>query len=150
MWNEITNQNELERFVELFSNFHDSCIKEFKYTSGAFVDKNLIMYPINDKRNFNIIFQRQFSNPSVVEMEFMGLLKLNMFPANENYTCEIFEATMLLCDDCIYWYDSKKISIDEINDYKGNLICSSKIRWRVADEYIGQQDVFAIKSWKKA
>lgn len=142
MWNEITNQNDLDAFINLFGGFHDSCIKEFKYVSGAFVNENLSMHPINNKRDFKIIFQRQFNNPSVVEMEFTGLLRLSMYPVDENYTCEILDATMILSDNCVYWYDCERLTENELNTYTGTLICASKVRWRVAEEYIGDNEIY--------
>lgn len=142
MWNEITNQNDLDDFINLFDGFHDSCIKEFKYLSGAFVNENLSMHPFNNERKFKIIFQRQVNNPSVVEMEFIGLLRLSIYTVDENYTCEILDATMILSDDCIYWYDSEGLTESDLSNYKGTLICSSKVRWRVAEEYIGQKEIY--------
>jgi hypothetical protein len=143
VWNEITNQNDLDAFINLFGGFHDSCIKEFKYVSGAFVNENLSMYPINNKRDFKIIFQRQFNNPSVVEMEFTGLLRLSMSPVDENYTCEILDATMILSDNCVYWYDCERLTENELSTYTGTLICASKVRWRVAEEYIGHNEIYS-------
>ena len=50
-WNEITDENSLKEFMERVSFFHDSCIKEMHYLSGAYVNENLDMYPVNDRRN---------------------------------------------------------------------------------------------------
>ncbi len=41
MWNEITNEEDLQSFMKCMYFFHDSCIKELKYISGAYVDENL-------------------------------------------------------------------------------------------------------------
>jgi hypothetical protein len=143
MWNEITNQNDVNDFMNLFGGFHDSCIKEFKYISGAYIDEDLSMYPINDKRIFSIIIQRQYSNPSVIEMEYSGLLRLSVNPVDENYTCEILDATMILKENYVYWYDSVKLSEGELCNYNGVLICALRVRWRVAEEYIGQSEIYA-------
>lgn len=142
MWNEIKSQNDLDSFMNMFGSFHDSCIKEFKYISGAFVYDDLSMYPINNKRILKVIFQRQARNPSVLEMEFIGLRQLNIYPIDENYTCEILDATMVLSRNCIYWYDCDALSEGDLSNYKGTLICSSIVRWRVADEYIGEKEVY--------
>ena len=145
MWNKITNQDDWEKLLSLFGGFHDSCIKEFKYISGAYVDENLSMYPINSERIIKIIFQRQFNNPSVIEMEFIGLLQLSMLPLADNFTCEILDVTMIFDDGSIYWLDCGGLTKNDINDYTGTLICSSAVRWRVADEYIGQEEVYVRK-----
>lgn len=51
--------------------FHDSCLKELKYISGAYVNDELSMLPVNNQRVLSMIIQRQFKNPSVVEMQFV-------------------------------------------------------------------------------
>lgn len=142
MWSEITNQDELKNFMELTGGFHDSCLKEFRYTSGAFVDKDLSMYPVNNQRVLKVIIQRQFNNPSALEMEFIGLKHLSMFPADEAYTCEILDATMLFKEGCIYWCDCGGLSESGIDGYDGTLICAQRMRWRAADEYIGKEEVY--------
>ncbi len=37
MWNEIKNQTERQNFRDALWFFHDSCIKEIRYLSGAYV-----------------------------------------------------------------------------------------------------------------
>lgn len=140
MWIEIENQKDIEMFMSLFGEFHDSCIKEFRYLSGAFINEDLSMYPINNKRILKVIFQRQDRNPSVIEMEFIGLLRLSIYPEDENYTCEIVDATMIIVDNHIYWYDCGELN--DLDNYKGAIICSSRVRWRVVDEYIGQKEIY--------
>lgn len=146
MWNEIMCQYDLDKFLSSFGGFHDSCIKEFKYTSGAFVDENLSMFPVNNQRSLKVIFQRQISNPSVVEIEFMGLQRLSIYPIDEKSTCEIHDATMILSDNCMYWYDCERLAEKDLSNYKGTLICASKVRWRVAEEHIGQKEIYTENS----
>lgn len=142
MWNEIASEKELNSFMETMYGFHDSCLKEIKYISGAYVNKELNMRPINSKRMLSMIIQRQFKNPSVIEMQFVGLKYLKLFPNDENYTCEILDATMILKEDCIYWCDFGGLSEEEIKSYTGTTICASKVRWRTVDEYIGAEEIY--------
>ena len=142
VWNEVTSQDDLNMFMNQFGGFHDSCIKELKYISGAFVCKDLSMHPINSERVVKIIFQRQYDNPSVIEIEFGGVVKLSLFPMNEDYTCEITGATMILCNSLFYWCDSGGISATDLEGYEGTLICSKVVKWREADEFIGKKEVY--------
>lgn len=142
MWNEIANEKNLNIFMDTMCGFHDSCINEIKYISGAYVDKNLNMFPINDKRTLSIIIQRQFKNPSAIEMQFEGLKKLQLTPENEDYTCEILDATMLFKNDCVYWCDCGGLSEEDVEKYSGTMICATKIRWRAVDEYIGSKEIY--------
>lgn len=143
MWNEIKTQEQLKEFMESVFYFHDSCLKEFKYLSGAYVKKEtLAMHPINEKRILKVIIQRQFKDMSVIEMEFSGLKHLNFYPVDDFYTCEILDSKMILKDDCFYWCDDFNISEDDFADYKGTLICAEKFRWRVAEEYLGEDEMY--------
>ena len=104
-WNEITDENSLKEFMERVSFFHDSCIKEMHYLSGAYVNENLDMYPVNDRRILRVIIQRQYEEDSMIEMEFQGLKYLKLFPADERYSCEILDSNIILKEDCIIWSD---------------------------------------------
>ena len=64
MWNDIANENDLIKFMDAMYGFHDSCIKEIKYISGAYVNEKLSMSPINSQRILSVIIQRQFENPA--------------------------------------------------------------------------------------
>lgn len=142
MWAEISDENALKRFMENVGFFHDSCIKELKYLSGAYVDDELSMYPVNDCRILSVIIQRQYEENSMIEMEFKGLKYLKLFPIDDQETCEIFDSTMILKDDCIYWCDCGHLTEADLNDYAGTLICATKFRWRSIEECMGQRDFF--------
>ena len=45
MWNEISTDDDVLKFMEAVCFFHDSCIKEMSYVSGAYVDVNLSIFP---------------------------------------------------------------------------------------------------------
>lgn len=142
MWNEIIDKNDLTNFMNRVNFFHDSCIKELKYVSGAYIEEDLSMYPLNDKRILNIIIQCQFEDVSMIEMQFIGLKCLRLVPVDEEYTCEILDSTMLIKDDCIYWCDCGELSENDFEDYKGTLICASKLRWRSIEKGMGKGDFY--------
>ena len=142
MWNEIADEKDLNSFMDIMYGFHDSCIKEIKYISGAYVDETLSMFPINTPRILSMIIQRQLKHPSVIAMQFMGLKYLRLFPNDENYTCEILDATMIINENRIYWCDCGGLSEKDIESYAGTTICASKVRWRAADEYIGAKEIY--------
>lgn len=142
MWNEIIDDNDLKKFLQETGYFHDSCIKELKYLSGAYVNDELSMYPINDCRVLNVIIQRQSEFLSTIELEFEGLKYLKLFPINEQYTCEILASTMIIKNDSIYWCDCGSVSEGDIDSYDGTLICASKLRWRSIDNMLGKKNFF--------
>lgn len=142
MWNDITNEEDLLSFTEFMDSFHDSCIKELMYISGAYVDENLSMYPVNDRRSLYVIFQRQDDEYPVIELEFKGLKYLKLFPTDDQYTCEILDSTLILKNKCVYWADCGELSEEDIENYKGTIICSSKLRWRSIDGFMGKELFF--------
>lgn len=142
MWNEINNENDLNDFLNMLYFFHDSCIKELKYISGAYVNERLSMYPVNDIRKLYILIQRQFAENSVIELEFSELKYLKLVPADSNHTCEILDATMIIKDDCIYWCDCGGLSEADLDKYNGTVICASKVRWRSVEKCLGEDEVY--------
>lgn len=143
MWNEINNSNDICNFMNKICWFHDSCIKEIKYISGAYVNEELSMYPVNSQRTLRMIIQRQFDDISMLEMEFQEIKYLKLFPSDSNYTCEILDATLILEDGYIYWCDMGDLSLEDIKDYDGTSICAKKLRWRVIDaKYIGKNEFY--------
>lgn len=142
VWNQVLDERDLLHFMEYMRYFHDSCIKELKYISGAYVQDDLSMYPVNDRRVLRVIVQCQFEDPSMIEMEFKGLRKLRLFPLDEDYTCEILAASMMIKDNNFYWFDSEELKEKEQEDYEGTFICSSEFRWRVIDGCMGNGEFY--------
>ena len=130
MWNEIVNDTDVKNFMETVSDFHDSCINEIKYVSGAYVDDRYFMYPVNNKRKLSIIIQRQTSINSTIELEFSKLKHLKLVPSDETYTCEILDSTLLLHEGLFYWCDCGGLTISEIPFYEGTFVCAEALRWR--------------------
>ncbi len=128
-WHEINTEEQLNDFLDIYGGFHDSCIKELKYLSGAFVNQNLDMYPVNDQRKLHIIFQRQNELLTAIEIEFSGLLRLNLIPNNAFHTCEILDVSMFFEDGKIYWGDSNWFK-EQRELYRGTWLCAEKARWR--------------------
>lgn len=145
MWHEIKTENDIADFMNKVCCFHDSCVKEMKYLSGAYVGEELSMHPINDRRILKVIIQRQFDDIPMLEMEFGGLKYLRLSPNSEEYTCEILDSTMLLKDGCIYWCDAC-ISEADLGGYDGTVICASKLRWRAVDNCMGQAEFYTARA----
>jgi len=130
MWNEIKNQEDIDAFMNEVNYFHDTCLKELKYLSGAFVGEDFGMHPINDRRILSVIIQRQVKEMPMLELEFSGLKYLRLFPVDEIYTCEILEASLFMKDGYIYWSDREIDSVEDSRDRDGTLVCAAKLRWR--------------------
>ena len=141
MWNEIITQSDIDNLMKKYGHFHDSCVKEMKYLSGAFVDPDLSMYALSDKRILKILIQRQYREPTTIELEFSGLIKLSLPPYGDGLSSELFEAVMFIEDEIIYWGDSYWFT-DKRSEYDGTWVSAKKARWRIADQYIGNEEVY--------
>lgn len=142
MWKEIDTNEDLTKFMNMVCSFHDGCIKELKYTSGAYVDTNLSMHPVNDLRRLRIIIQCQREKHAMIELEFEGLKFLNLYPIDDMYTCEILDSSMFFKDGLIYWCDQKASPTTDLENFKGTLICASKLRWRSVENNIGAEEYY--------
>lgn len=142
MWEIISTSDEILKFMEKVCYFHDSCIKEISYISGAYVGENLSMYPLNNRRVLRVVIQRQYEKDSMIEMEFQGLKHLKLFPVDESYTCEILDSTMIMKDGNIYWCDCGNLSESDLDDYTGTLICASKLKWRSIENHMGKKEFY--------
>lgn len=141
-WTPIQTEEDICVLMQSFGGFHDSCIKELKYISGAYVGEDLGMYPFNDQRSVRMIFQRQDKNPMAIEMEFSGVITLSLSPKNTAYTAEILDASMLMRDGKIYWYDS--FFKEKPDVYHGTWIEAEGVRWRCADDCMGNKEIYVM------
>jgi hypothetical protein len=141
MWNNILSNSDIEILLHEFGRFHDSCIKELRYVSGAFVDANLSMLPFNTKRTVSIVFQRQRKNPAAIEMEFTGLVDLHLAPKISEYVCVIHDATFYFKDNLFYWGDCGEFT-GTIREYSSIWICAEAVRWHALDNCLGEDDVY--------
>lgn len=142
MWKIIRTNDDILQFMEKVCYFHDSCIKEISYLSGAYVSDNLAMFPLNNRRVLRVVMQRQYKMDSMIEMEFHGLKSLKLFPLDESYTCEILDSTMIIKDGNIYWCDCGDLSESDFDDYTGTLICASKLQWRSIENHMGEKEFY--------
>jgi len=144
-WTEIRNQEDIDKLMYDFGGFHDGCLKELRYLSGEYVNKDLSMYPLNSERNIYAIFQRQWKNPSVVEMVFEGVECMTLNPRNEDYDGIIYGAYMVIQDGKFIWFDCDEFKDDYRELYEYNdvtWIKAETVKWRVVDNYLGDEDVF--------
>ena len=130
MWTELKNEEELAAFMCLVCGFHDSVLKEFSYVSGAYVDDNLNMYPMDDKACLRMLIQRQDETLSALELEFSGLQELRLYPTDPAYTSEILDAALFFRDGLICWCDCGDIGPENFDDYRGTSVRAKSLRWR--------------------
>ncbi len=138
-WTSIATDAEIKEFMNLFGYFHDSCIKEIHYRTGTFVRKDLSMTMLNEAV-VRVLFQRQWENPSVIEVELGNLIKLHVKPVDKEYSTDIYEATFIKMGDVFYWADKDDWTESNRDDYDfATWISARRVRWRRREDLIGEE-----------
>lgn len=139
---EIKQDSDIEKLMEEFNWFHDSCIKELQYYSGGYVEEGGAMYPLNTIRCVKIIFQSQAAHTRVIEMKFEKIKKLNLVPRDEEYDCIIYEASLEKIDGLFYWSEWKDFNEEDLKKEVGTWISSQKVSWRPLKNAFGSKQVY--------
>ena len=142
MWKEIRNKDDAKEFMDMIGYFHDSCVKEMYYYSGAYVKDNLSMHPVNSQRALRIVIQRQYEEVSMIELEFQGLKIMTLCPPDDYYTCEILDATLEYGENGIFWCDHGNVSVNDPKICNGTRVLASGLRWRVIDGHMGEAEFY--------
>lgn len=142
MWKTIENNSDVSEFMEKVCRFHDSCIKETSYISGAYVNADRSMHPLNDRRILRVLIQRQSESDPVTELEFSGLKCLKLFPVDECYTCEISDSSMIIKDGCVCWGDCDSLQEFDFDSCDGVFVCAEKLRWRSVENQLGEKEFY--------
>jgi len=141
-WNVINSQVDIDNLMECFGGFHDSCLKEIWFTTGTYVNEDLSMSMINEP-SARAIFQRQGKAPSVIEIEFNNIVKINIKPVYEGYSTDIFSAIINKVDDTYYWADWDGWSLQKSNgENECTWIASKQIKWRERDNLLGGKKIY--------
>ncbi len=74
---EVSTLEQLKAFIVLVGSFHDGIIKEMHWVNNGFIAPDLGMR-LTDTATARVLVQRQFRNPSAVELVFHGLKWLNL------------------------------------------------------------------------
>jgi len=124
-WNYIESSEDIQIMMESFRGFHDSVLRELNYVSGS--EKNEKGITATDYlRQVSMIFDSEWSDS--IEIVFEGVLGLNLRPAKDNYTSELFSATILFKDKTILFYDGE-VETEQIR-YEGTWINALGMRWK--------------------
>jgi hypothetical protein len=84
-----------------------------------------------------LLVQRQFPNPSAIELLFERVVTFHLQPRPQNYDSIIFEATVLLDADVVYWADTSDWTYTSENRDSSIWVAAPKVSWRDASEWMG-------------
>lgn len=144
-WIEIKDQSDINDLLEYFGYFHDGCLREMYMWTGTYVKENLSMVvPGALDTNVRMLFQRQFSNPSAIELLFEHVTGIQIIPSPENYDSIIQDAIIRKLEDTFYWADGYDWHPIENPDACSNWISAKKIKWREVNDWMGKQNRYAL------
>ena len=147
-WYDVNNQSDINYLMETYGGFHDSCITELRYISGADVNDNLSMgFGESLDRKLSIIFKRQWK-PVKIELLFEGMRQMNIAGWQNNYFCDIFDCYLAIHNDLvkgrddnlIVWADNSGFNPKELYERKIlsepliSYIISEKLKWRLLED----------------
>ena len=115
-WHYVKTQEDANAFMDLFASFHDSTLESINYVEDS-----------TGKKEVRAIFDNT-GWFGIAELCFEGIQLLKIVPAGENYSREIFDATLFVNDSGIFWADDSLEMVDL--SYEGSIIQSLCLKWR--------------------
>ncbi|OEH94195.1 hypothetical protein [Bacillus solimangrovi] len=141
-WTLVEDKQNLEELSKTFGFFHDSCIKELYMWTGSYVNENLSMnVPSEFSTNVRILFQRQYRNPSAIELVFEGVTQFHITPQGDGI---ILGAKLMLHDGLFYWADDSSWELEQAASNKYNWIAAKSIKWREVSSWIGEENRYGV------
>lgn len=130
MWKQVKTKSDIEELIFESQNFHDCCLHSMEYSSGAYVNKDGSMYPINSSRILTMQMHQQGSPAKVLQLRFEGLQALVLSPTSPDYTCELLEGYVILQnDEIILSSDGLDVGTKEQRLF----IRASQLRWKIEE-----------------
>lgn len=139
-WKIINSKEEADELSDLYCNFHDGCLKEIWFSSGAHLKRNFTISAISNPIA-RFLIQRPWPNPRVIEIEFTEIVQINIKPEGDDVFIEILD-TRLYFEDGIFFWSVQGYQINDEDKDKYTWIAAKKVRWRVVEELIGEETVY--------
>lgn len=114
-WNYILTQADADDFMKMFAGFHDSTLEKINYSES----------------NASTIVNAIFDNSGwfgAVELCFEGIQMMKVVPATENYSRELFEASLIVENESVFWADAYMEKVNVL--YEGSIIKALNLKWR--------------------
>ena len=144
-WIEVKDSKGIENLLEKFGGFHDSCLKELYMWTDSYVDENLSMgvSPELDT-NVQILFQRQFCDPSAIELLFEGVTQFHILPSPINYDSIIYDVKLILHKGLFYWADAYDWEPEDCSHHTNSWVSAEHLKWRDASSWMGKQNRYGV------
>jgi hypothetical protein len=139
-WKQIQNTTDIEHLMKSFGYFHDSCLKELHMWSEHFVDDDLSMSVSSGlDHRVRILFQRQGSNPSAIELMFEQVTQMHILPSPENHDSIIYNVSFIFKDDLFYWANDSSWRPEDKAENQVSWLSSKEVKWRDGSDWMGDE-----------
>lgn len=142
MWNELQSQVDIDKLMQIYGSFHDSCVKQIFIRNREFVDEELAM-SFGNSPMARLLFQRQALNPSVIEIEFEEVEELNWLHDNLSADVEsalIFQVVLEFQNELIYWADDIDWRSPGVDKANFRWLSAKTAKWRIIENGLGEAD----------
>lgn len=135
-WFTVRTEADIEMLLTEFGEFHDGCLREVHIWTDNHVNDDLSMTcSFGLDTHMRMLFQRQFPDPSAVELLFEQVTAFHLAPSPENYDSIIFSAVLALREDgALYWVDRSGVAE---RDEDATWVTARALSWRPASEWMG-------------
>jgi len=133
MWTEVNDKSDIDKLMDLYSYFHDSCLRDIYISTREFVDQKLAMH-FDNKLTASFLFQKQYGPITVLELKFEDIEQFNFRPFTETENAVIYDATLIFANGLFYWAD---FADWKMGDSDSIWISGKRLFWRQRPELIG-------------
>ncbi|MEK4425023.1 hypothetical protein [Solibacillus sp. FSL K6-1523] len=139
-WIEVKDESDIKNLLERFGYFHDGCLREMHMWTGTYVNEDLSMtVPGELDTNVKMLFQRQYSYPSAIELHFENVIGICIIPTPENNDSIIQDAILIKDNDNYYWSDDYNFQPGKRTEHGVSWIAAKKLSWREVNNWMGNQ-----------
>lgn len=135
-WKELKTTKDIEDLQEIYNNFLDATLVEYRFESGNYVDENRVSYEVNNN-NLYLLFQRLYDNPFSIEILFEHTKHFNFLSpigGDISLRSEIEFAKITRNQDYFYWTLWEEFDPDNQEHLNYNdffLIEAQSVKWRI-------------------
>ncbi len=139
-WNNIEDEKDIEKLQYAFC-FHDSSLKEARYISGMYANKDGSMRCFTNFHRVYMLFQSQWDE-GVIEMLFDGVKNFHIGVDEDEQP--MFGATIKKVESGIFLCTcDDSDNVDELKEYSDiTWIEAKNCKWRFVKKYIGSKQVY--------
>jgi hypothetical protein len=144
-WYEIKDNKDIDYLMNLFGSFHDSCMKELYMWTNTYVNEDLSMHVSSElDTNVRMLFQRQFSNPSAIEIVFHGVTQFHLVPSPINHGSITYDAKLVWHEGLFYCTDNYDCKPEDLPNGKDNWISAERVSWRDVSSWMGKESRYGV------